>query len=89
MLGKEKKIFPDIKKLTREKAIKPKLQKPTLSSSCNLITRYKPLLLNLKTTIRNHLPILLSNQQMLDIFPQNAASVTYKRNRNLREILSP
>ena len=26
---------------------------------------------------------------MLDIFPQNTISVTYKRNKNLREILSP
>ena len=26
---------------------------------------------------------------MLDIFPQNNISVTYKRNKNLREILSP
>ena len=25
---------------------------------------------------------------MLDIFPQNTISVTYKRNKNLREILS-
>ena len=26
---------------------------------------------------------------MLDIFPQNTVNVTYKRNKNLREILSP
>ena len=26
---------------------------------------------------------------MLDIFPQNTISVTYKRNKNLREVLSP
>ena len=44
---------------------------------------------NLKNIIRNHLPILYSNQQILDIFPQNTISVTYKRNKNLREILSP
>ena len=52
-------------------------------------TQYNPLLSNLKTIIRNHLPILYSNQQMLDIFPHNIISVTYKRNKNLREILSP
>ena len=51
------------------------------------MTHYNPLLPNLKTIIRNHLPILYSNQQMLDIFPQNTISVTYKRNKNLREIL--
>ena len=87
--GKVKKQFSDIKKLTREEARKPKLLKTTFSTSCNLITQYNPLLPNLKTIIRNHLPILYSNQQMLDIFPQNTISVTYKRNKNLREILSP
>ena len=44
---------------------------------------------NLKTIIKSHLPVLYSNQQILDIFPQNTISVTYKRNKNLREILSP
>ena len=63
--------------------------KTTFSISCNLITKYNPLLPNLKTIIRKHLPILYSNQQMLDIFPHNTISVTYKRNKNVREILSP
>ena len=67
--GKVKKQFSDIKKLTREEARKPKLLKTTFSTSCNLITQYNPLLPNLKTIIRNHLPILYSNQQVLDIFP--------------------
>ena len=87
--GKVKKQFSDIKKLTRQEARKPKLLKTTFSTSCNLITQYNPLLPNFKTIIRNHLPILCSNQQMLDIFPQNTISVTYKRNKNLSEILSP
>ena len=84
-----KKQFSDIKKLTREKARKPKFLKTTFYTLCNLITEYNPLLPNFKTIIRNHLPILYSNQQMLDIFPHNTISVTYKRNNNLREILSP
>ena len=67
-LGKLKKQFSDIRNLTREEAIKPKLLKTTFSTSCNLITQYNPLLPNLKTIIRKHLPILYSNQQILDIF---------------------
>ena len=63
-----KKQFPDIKKLTREKARSPKSHKTTYSTPCNLITRYNPFLPNLKTTTKNHVPILYSNQQMLDIF---------------------
>ena len=44
---------------------------------------------NLKTTLRIHLPILYSIQQMIDNFLQNTISVTYKRNENLREVLLP
>ena len=67
-----KKQFSDIKKLTREEARQPKLLKTTFSTSCDLI--------NLKTIIRNHLPILNRNQKMLDIFLHNTISVTYKTN---------
>ena len=84
-----KEQFSDIKKLTREEARKPTLLKTTFSTSCNLVTQYKLLLPNIKTIIRNHLPTLYSNQQMLDIFLQESISVTYKRNKNLREMLSP
>ena len=89
MLGKVKKQFSDIKKFTREEARTPKLIKTTFYTSCNLITQYNLLLPNLKTIIRKHLPILYSNQQMLNIFLHNTISVTYKRNKNLREIISP
>ena len=56
--GKVKKQFSDIKKLTREETRKPKLFKTTFSTSCSLLTQYNPLFPNLKTIIRNHLPIL-------------------------------
>ena len=82
--GKVKKQFSDVKKLTKEKARKPKLHKTTFSTSCNFIAQYNPLLLNFTTIIRNHLPISYSNQQMFHVFPQNSISVTYKRNKNLR-----
>ena len=32
--------------------------------------------------VRDHLPILYSNQKTLDLFPQSTISVTYKRNKN-------
>ena len=89
MPGKVKKQFLDNKNLTRGEARKPKLLKTIFSISWSLITQYNPLFPNLKIIIRNHLPILYSNQQVLDIFPQNIIIVTYKRNKNLREILSP
>ena len=86
--GKEKKQFSHIKKLTREEVREPKLLKTTFSTSGNLIAKHNPLLPNLKTIIRKHLPVLYSNQQMLNIILNNTVSVTYKRNKNLREVLS-
>ena len=87
--GKVKKQFSDIKNLTREETRKLKLLKTNFFTSCDLVTQYNPLLPNLKTIIRNHLPFLYNNQQILDIFPQNTINVTYKRNKNLRENLPP
>ena len=54
---KKTKPFSDIEKLTREEVRKPKLLKSTFSTSCNLITRYNPLLPNLKTNILNYKPL--------------------------------
>ena len=54
---KKTKPFSDIEKLTREEVRKPKLLKSTFSTSCNLITRYNPLLPNLKTNILNCKPL--------------------------------
>ena len=79
--GKVKKQFSDIKQLIREEDY--------TIINFNLIPQYNPLLPNLKIIKRNHLLILCSNQQMLDIFPKKSISVTYKRSKNLREILSP
>ena len=87
--GKLKKHFSHIKNLTGEEARKPKLLKTTFSTSCNLNTQYDPLSPNLKTIIKRYSPILYSNQQMPDIFRRNTVRVTYKRNKNLKEILSP
>ena len=66
--GKVKKQFSGVKKLIREEARTPRLENAT---SCKLIAQYNPLLPNIKAIIRIHLPILHSNQKMLDDFPQN------------------
>ena len=86
---KVKKQISDIKKPTREEARKPRLLKTIFSTLYNLITQYNPFLFNLKTIIIKHLPIWYSNQQILDILPHNTISAIYKKNKNLREILSP
>ena len=86
---KVRKQFSDNKNISREEARQPKTHNEIFSTSCNLITQYNPLLPNIKTIIKKHLPVLHSNQTMLKIFPSNTINVTYKRGKNLRELISP
>ena len=86
---KVRKQFSDINNISREQARQPKTHTETFYTSCNLITQYNPLLSNIKTIIKKHLPVLHSNQDMLKIFPSNTINVTYKRGKNLREFISP
>ena len=86
---KVRKQFSDIRNISREEARQPKTHNEKFSTSCNLITQYNPLLPNIKTIIKKHLPVLHSNQNMLKIFPSNTINVTYKRGKNLRELISP
>ena len=44
---------------------------------------------NIKTLFKKYLPVLHSNQEMLRIFPENTINVTYKRNKTLKELISP
>ena len=48
-----------------------------------------PLLPNIKRIIKKHLPVLHSSHKMLQIFPENSVNVTYRRNKNLKELISP
>ena len=69
-----------------------KLRRPknnNFSASCNLITQCNPLLPNINTIIKKHLPVLHSSHKMLQIFPENTVNVTYRRNKNLKELISP
>ena len=59
------------------------------SASCNLITQYTPLIPNITTIIKNHLPVLHSHHEMLNIFSQNTVDVTYSQNQHLKEFISP
>ena len=59
------------------------------SASCNFITQYNPMLPNIKTTFKKYLLVLHSNQEMLRIFLENTLNVTYKKNKNVKELISP
>ena len=59
------------------------------SFNVNLLTVYNPIIKNLKTVIRNNLPILYSDPRMKNIFPEGGINITYKRGKSLREFISP
>ena len=44
---------------------------------------------NMRSLIKKHLPILHSDTNLKNIFPENSICTVFKRNRNLKEILSP
>ena len=65
--SKVKKQFSDIRNISREEARRPK-NNNNFSAPCNLITQYNPLLPNIKTIIKKHLPVLQSSYEMLQFF---------------------
>ena len=86
--SKVKKQFSAFRNISREEARRPKINN-NFSASCNLITQYNPLLPNIKTIIKKYLPGLHSSYGIFQIFPENTVNVTYRRNKNLKELISP
>ena len=80
--------FNDISKLSRNEArkIKPKSQ---ANDQILFTTTYNPMLPNMRSLIKKHLPVLHSDTNLKNIFPENFICTVFKRNRNLKEILSP
>ena len=52
-------------------------------------TAYNPMLPNMRNLIKKHLPVLHSDSNLKNIFPESSICTVLKRNRNLKEILSP
>ena len=78
----------DVRNISREEARRPK-NNNNFSASYNLITQYNPLLPNIKTIIKKHLSVLHSSHEILQIVLENSVNVTYRRNKNLKELISP
>ena len=66
------------------KQVKPKSHKLNAS----LVREYNPIIKNLQTVIRNILPILDSDTETKNIFPEGTTNVTYKREESLRKHIS-
>ena len=75
-----KKQFPFVRKIRKNggRQVNPESNKLNV----NLVTIYTPIIKNLQTVIRNNLPILYSDPEMKNIFPEGTINVTYK---SLRE----
>ena len=52
------------------------------------MAQYNPLLPNIKTITKRHLPVLDGSHEMLQIFQESTVNVTYRHNKNL-ELISP
>ena len=44
---------------------------------------------NMRNLIKKHLPVLHSDSDLKNIFSENSICTVFKRNKNLKEILSP
>ena len=62
--SKVKKQFSDVRNISKEEARRTKNNR-NFSTSCNLITQYNPLVPNIKTIIKKHLPVLHSSDEMV------------------------
>ena len=59
-------------------------------SNINLVTVYNPIVKTYKLSSEiTCLPILYSDPEMKNIFPEGSINVTYERDKSLREVISP
>jgi len=58
-------------------------------SGIKFITTYNPALPNINKIIKDNLSILHTDEKFKEIFPPNTMKMIYRRERNLKEILSP
>ena len=65
--------------------IKPKQQ---INGKILFGTAYNPILPNMRSLIKKQLPVLHSDSDLKNKFPKNFICTIFKRNINLKEILS-
>ena len=82
-----KSLFHAIKNISRHEArkVKPKLTK----SNIQLITMYNPVIKNIENILNDNLHISYGDSDIKEVFPERTVSVKYKREKYLKEIISP
>ena len=83
-----KKQFSEVKKNTRAEAWQ-KQTKQDKVSDLKFITTYNPALPNIHNIIQNNLSLLHTDENMKKIFTFKSIKTLYRREKNLKEILSP
>ena len=83
-----KKQFADVKNLSRSEARLSKI-KANEVRNLNFFTTYNPRLPDVDVLIKRYLPLLHSDENLKQLFPANVFKTIYRRNKNLKELLSP
>ena len=83
-----KQHFAEVRNKTRTQA-RQKQNKKDKVSDIKFVTTYNPALPNINKIIRDNLSILHTDEKMKEIFPPNSFKMLYRREKNLKEILSP
>ena len=79
--------FSRISSIPREEARRPKSKGDY--KAFQLITEFNPILTDLNSVIKKHLPLLYCDADKKEIFPERSVKALYRRGKNLKEILSP
>ena len=80
-------IFKEVPNMTRQEARKGKAKRD--SNFCVLSFKYNPRAPDIRKIVKKHLPIIDSDVVGRKILPATSIRVAYKRNANLKELLTP
>ena len=83
-----KKQFSEVKKKTRSETRQEQTNQDKVND-LKFITIYNPALPKINNIIENNLSILHTDENMKKVFPSKFNKTLYKREKNLKEILSP
>ena len=83
-----KRQFSEVRNKTRAGA-RTKQEIQDNVSDVKFIAIYNPVLPNINKIIQNYLSILHTDEDMKKLFPRNSLTTIYRREKNLKEILSP
>ena len=74
--------------MQRSEAGRPKA-KSNHVENLNFFTTYNPIVPNMVTLVKKHLPILRSDENLKEVFTATVFNTIYRRSKNLKELLSP